>query len=53
VTHLEVMRFTNIIKDIFNIDNTQVFYLLIATGITKSNEQNLRNLDLILLVIEV
>jgi len=37
---LDVIGFTNIIKYIFNIDNTQLFDLLLSTGITKLKEPN-------------
>ena len=37
---LHVIGFTNIIKNIFNIDNTQLFDLLLATGIHKLTEPN-------------
>jgi hypothetical protein len=37
---LEVTGFTNIVKNIFNIDNNQLFDLLLATGITKLEEPN-------------
>lgn len=37
---LEVTGFTNIVKIIFNIDNNQLFDLLLATGIIKLKEPN-------------
>ena len=38
---LHVIGFTNIIKNIFNIDNTQLFDLLLATGIKQKSAHKL------------